>query len=145
MWRRVVNIFRTAGATNVQWVWNPYVDVGGSTPMFASYPGDAYVTRIGLDGFNWGSTRPWGWQSYDDIFASSVALLKAKAPTRPWFIAEAASARGSKRAAWITDTVARAKRDGATALVWFEFNKETDWRLSNDPVGSAALRQALAS
>jgi beta-mannanase len=145
MWRHVVNIFRAAGATNVQWVWNPYVDVGGSTPMFAGYPGDAYVTRIGLDGFNWGGTRPWGWQSYDDIFATSVALIKSKAPTRPWFIAEAATARGSARAAWVTDTVARAKRDGSTALVWFEFNKETDWRLSNDPTTCAALRKALAA
>ena len=40
-------------------------------------------------------------------------------------------------------TVASARRGGAFALVWFEFNKETDWRLSNDSVAGAALRKAI--
>lgn len=143
-WRRVVNRMRAQGAANIGWVWNPYVEVGGSSPMMATYPGSSYVDYTALDGYNWGSTRPWGWQSYDDIFASSVRLLKAKAPGKPWFIAEIGCAPGSGKPAWIAATMDQAQDEGAVAVVWFEFNKETDWRLSADADSALAARTELA-
>lgn len=138
-WRHVVDLFRGEGAANVVWVWNPYVEVGGSTPMAASFPGRRYVDMIGLDGFNWGSTRPWGWQDYSTIFGSSVPIVKRLAGGKPWLIAETASAQGPDRPAWAADLVRRARADGAASVVWFEFNKETDWRLAPDAASSAAL------
>ena len=27
---------------------------------------------MAVDGYNWGTTRRWGWQSYTDIFAPTV-------------------------------------------------------------------------
>lgn len=143
-WRRVVTRMRAQGALNVGWVWNPYVEVGGSSPMMATYPGSSYVDYTALDGYNWGSTRPWGWQSYDDIFASSVRLLKAKAPGKPWLIAEIGCAPGAGKPAWIAATMAQAQAEGAVGVVWFEFNKETDWRLAADPELAAATAGVLA-
>jgi beta-mannanase len=142
-WRHVVDRFRTVGATNVEWVWNPYVEVGESTPMAASYPGASYVDWTALDGYNWGSVRQWGWQSYDDIFASSVRRLKVLAPTKPWMMAEIGCAPGTGKPAWISDTFSRARSDGAGAIVWFEFSKETDWRIASTPGAAAALRSLL--
>lgn len=136
-WRHVVGIFRSVGAGNVAFIWNPYVEVGGSTPMSASFPGADWIDYIGFDGYNWGSTRPWGWQSYDDIFASSVALAKQLAPGKPWLLAEIGCAPGAAKAQWIADTLSRAHADRASAVVWFEFNKETDWRLAADPTLAA--------
>ena len=129
-WRHVVARFRARGATNVKWVWNPYVEVGEATPMATLYPGANYVDATALDGYNWGSVREWGWQSYDDIFASSVVRLKSIAPTKPWLLAEIGCAPGVAKPAWVTDTFTRARTAGAASVLWFEFNKETDWRLS---------------
>lgn len=142
-WRHVVDRFRAAGARNVKWVWNPYVEVGESTPMAASYPGPSYVDWTALDGYNWGSVRQWGWQSYDDIFASSVRRLTVVAPSKPWMMAEIGCAPGAAKAAWITDTFSRARTAGAGAVVWFEFNKETDWRITATPDSTAAVRSLL--
>ena len=43
----------------------------------------------------------------------------------------------------MTETFAAARADGVGALVWFEFDKETDWRLSGDAASAAAARSAL--
>lgn len=141
-WRHVVGIFADQGAHNAVWVWNPIVESGGHTPMSEVYPGDDVVDLVALDGYNWGTTRPWGWQGYDDIFAESVTALGRIAPGKPWLIAEVGCAPGAGKPDWILELFARAKADGARAVVWFEFDKETDWRLSANAATSAAARQA---
>ncbi len=142
-WRHVVDRFRRAGASNAQWVWNPYVAVGESTPMRDLFPGGSYVDVLALDGYNWGSTRIWGWQDYDDIFATSIPALRGLAPGKPWIMAEIGCAPGPQKPAWITDTLTRARQDGARAVVWFEFVKETDWRLSSNRKTVGAARSIL--
>jgi beta-mannanase len=144
MWRYVVTRFQDAGATNVRWVWNPYVESGESTPMAEMYPGDDYVDYVALDGFNWGDVREWGWQSYDDIFASSVNRLSAIAPDKPWLIAEVGSAPGSEKADWTAALLARAHEDGASAVVWFEVDKETDWRITANEETTRAVSLLLS-
>jgi hypothetical protein len=51
-WRHVVDRFRAAGATNVQWVWAPGRGAyeNGIASMF--YPGPAYVDWIAIDMYN---------------------------------------------------------------------------------------------
>ena len=58
-------------------------------------------------------------------------------------IAETSSARGPGRAAWVADTLKAARAGGVDALVWFEFDKETDWRLADDPEAAQAAATAL--
>ena len=43
------------------------------------------------------------------------------------------------------DTLRDAHADGVDAVVWFEFAKETDWRLSESPATADAARTALAA
>ena len=45
-------------------------------------------------------------------------------------IAETGSAPDPRKASWVTDTLTVGSADGVDAVVWFEFSKETDWRLS---------------
>ena len=51
-WKHVVDVFRKAGATNIEWVWAPghkaYED--GHWKLF--YPGNDYVDWIGIDNYN---------------------------------------------------------------------------------------------
>jgi beta-mannanase len=142
-WRHLRERFRRAGADNAVWVWNPIAAYAGSTPLAELFPGAGQVDWLAVDGYNWGDTRDWGWQSYADVLAPTVRALGALAPRRPVMIAETASAPGPRKAAWVTDTLRSARADGVDALVWFEFAKETDWRLAADPAAARAAHAVL--
>lgn len=51
-WRHVVDIFRAAGATNVQWVWAPGHKTFENEVWKQFYPGNSYVDWIGVDYYN---------------------------------------------------------------------------------------------
>ena len=53
-------------------------------------------------------------------------------------IAETGSAPDARKAAWVADTLRSARADRLGAVVWFEFDKETDWRLGADPASADA-------
>jgi hypothetical protein len=142
-WRYVRARFERAGAINVVWVWDPIVASGGSTPLRAVFPGAGQVDWVAVDGYNWGAARRWGWQSYADIFAPTVRTLRALAPGRPVMIAETGCAPDRRRAAWVKDTFRAARAGGVRAVVWFEFDKEVDWRLAGDPATARAAHVAL--
>jgi len=142
-WRHVRDRFSRAGAGNAVWVWNPITASAGSTPLNQVFPGSNDVDWLAVDGYNWGSLRNWGWQTYDDIFPSTLRAFRALAPGRPVMIAETGSAPGPARPAWVTNTLSSAHADGVAAIVWFEFDKETDWRLASDPATARAARAVL--
>jgi glycosyl hydrolase family 26 len=140
-WRRLRLIFHRAGATNVQWVWAPDASACDPVPFF---PGDAYVDWIGLDGFNWGASI--GWKSFSEIFAASYARLTAISG-RPFLISETASAeQGGDKAAWIEDALAVQVPHNfprVRAVVWFNENKERDWRIDSSMAAAQAFAHAL--
>jgi beta-mannanase len=142
-WRHVHDIFAQVGATNVTWVWTPNV-IMGSTPTLASlYPGDAYVDWIGADGYNWGTTQSWSsWQTFDDVFGATLATLQ-RISAKPIIIGELASTEvGGAKATWIRQFFASlASQPRIKAFVWFNLNKETDWRIES----SASARSAFAA
>ncbi|MBO9626349.1 MAG: hypothetical protein J7484_08250 [Microbacterium sp.] len=101
MWRHVYDI-KQAVAPDVVMLWNPLNYGAGPYPFESYFPGSAYVDALALDGFNWGYTpqSQAGWQSPDDVFGFSsptgpVQRLKALAGSKPWGIAETASAPDS--------------------------------------------------
>ncbi len=125
MWRHVVTLFRQDGATNVRFVWcpNAYADAATPIDFTTLYPGDAYVDWVGLDGYNWGTTKTYArWISFSEIFGRSYDAL-VHLTGRPIMIAETASVElGGDKASWIDGTT----RDLATtfqrirAVVWFD-------------------------
>ena len=130
-WRRMHDIFAERGATNVKWVWCPLnADVAGS-PMEAWYPGTDYVDILSLDGYNWGGNRPayGGWLSFEQVFSDAYHRLLALGP-QPIWIAEVGSApEGGDKAQWVRDMWATARGwDRLEAIVWFDQDKEEDWR-----------------
>ena len=146
-WRHVHGIFTSVGATNVQWIWSPNVVFSGSTPFSELYPGDAYVDWVALDGYNGGTALNWGgWLSFGQIFDASLAQLRSLAPTKPIMIAEVASAEaGGSKAAWITDFFAALAADpDIKAFDWFNWNRETDWRIQSSPAAAAAFAAGVA-
>jgi beta-mannanase len=145
-WRHVRELFRAEGAANARWVWNPYVRLPRSAPLASFYPGDEYVDGVGLDGYNWGSTRLGSsWQSFAETFEGSVAELR-DITDKPMMIGEVASTEvGGDKAAWIKDFFGCLKRNPAIrAFVWFNFDKESDWRIESSAAATAAFAAEIA-
>jgi beta-mannanase len=147
VWRHVHDIFTAAGATNVQWVWSPNVAYQGSAPLAGLFPGDAYVDRVGVDGYNWGpSDRNHAWQSFAGVFDGTLAQVRALT-SRPLTLTEVASTEvGGDKAGWIADFFASlSHRAAIEGFVWFDANKETDWRIDSSPVARSAFAAGLLS
>jgi len=143
-YRHIHDLFVAAGATNVLWVFCPNVASvpGDSWNQWQNYyPGDAYVDWMGFDGYNWGTVQTTStWQTFPAITGSIYASLAAKG--KPIMIPETASAeQGGDKTAWITGVlpVMKTMFPAVKALVWFQMNKETDWRVDSSPSAATAF------
>ena len=140
-WRHLVRIFRSAGADNVRWVWTPNVDGGGAYPFRQYYPGNKWVSWVGLDGFNW--ARRGEWQSFTDLFGSSYDTL-TRLSTRPVMIAETGSSQsGGDKPAWVSSALAREipRFSRIRAVVWFsDVVSGVDFRINSSRASLAAFR-----
>lgn len=149
-WRHVVELFRADGVANAEWVWAPNIDDGG-IPFSQYFPGDVWVDAVGLDGYNWGSAfaaTGHSWLSAADTFASSYATL-IQLSSKPVMITEIGSAEiGGDKGAWILrgflDEIPRLF-PRVSAVVWFNVQKEADWRVDSSPAALAAFRTVAAS
>jgi mannan endo-1,4-beta-mannosidase len=143
-WRHVRDIFSQQDVRNVVWVWCPYaLSVPRDQEIAAYYPGDDAVDWLGLDGYNWGDSRPWSsWQDFADLFRESYAAVTALSD-KPLMIAEIGCAEsGGSKADWIREAHRQvtASFPRVRAVVWFNLNKECDWRIESSPEALAAFR-----
>lgn len=145
-WRHLRALFARAGATNVQWVWCPYAasyPPETANAMTAYFPGDADADWVGLDAYNWGDSRPWScWQPFAELVEPAYAIL-SRLSRRPIMFAEiGCAASGGDKAAWIQAMFRglRKRYRRAQALVWFDENKECDWRIASSPEALTAFR-----
>ncbi|WP_236745311.1 glycoside hydrolase family 26 protein [Rhodococcus sp. BS-15] len=145
-YRHVHDLFTAAGASNVEWVWNP--NVPNAVPMSVVYPGSQYVDVVGLDGYNWGTSQSWSaWQTPDQLFGDGLTQVRALALGKPIVLGEVASAEaGGSKPAWITRLIEYlAAQPDVTGFLWFDMNKEVDWRIDSSPASAAAMASALAA
>jgi beta-mannanase len=146
-WKHVHDIFAANGVTNVEWVWNPNVPYTGSTDMASLYPGAEYVDTVALDGYNWGTSQSWGstWQSPSELFGEGLTQLRVIAPGKEILIAETASAEvGGDKAAWNAQLISYLDaQSDVTGFVWFDHNKEVDWRIASTTTSSDSFAAAL--
>lgn len=145
-WQHVHDVVSAAGAFNVTWVWAP--NAGGPGDMAAMYPGDGYVDVLGLDAYNWGTTRSWSsWQSPDAVYGYWLDQLRVTAPGKQIILTETASTEtGGSKADWNTSLVPYLSgQPDVTGFIWFNLNKETDWRIESSTASSSAFAAALAA
>ncbi|HEY8910973.1 MAG TPA: glycosyl hydrolase [Desulfosporosinus sp.] len=144
--QRMVKIFRANGASNVKFIYNVNNEnVGKGATFMGPYPGDEYVDYVSMDGYNWGTSQSWStWQGFRQIFDKAYNAL-ITGSKRSVIIAEFASTEmGGSKAAWITD-MKKQIQSGAypklTAAIWFNENKETDWRIQSSASSLAAYKK----
>jgi hypothetical protein len=156
IYRHVVEIFRKCGAGNILWVFCPNAESVPNETHYASaswnvlsayYPGDSYIDILGIDGYNWGTTRKKGihgwesrWKSFREIFEAPVRELRAVSPaarSKPLVVFETATvSTGGDKNEWIRDALSAAGKLGIDGIVWFQFHKEVDWRIESGSDGS---------
>ena len=163
MFRYVADIFRKEGADNVMFVFCPnaesvpntsYDSSAGWNQVTAYYPGDSYVDVLGMDGYNWGTSRTvarhdWksSFLSFERIFGKLYQELRFLSPDKPLLVFETASVpMGGDKSAWIREAVRTALDWRLSGLVWFQADKELDWRIQAGTDGSylRAFRRAMA-
>jgi beta-mannanase len=150
-YRHVHDLVVAAGATNVQWVWcfnNGPVPAASYNDPAQSYPGDAYVDWVGIDGYNWGFGPSWDptgnhWTSFDSLFSSAYAQARTIAPKRPVMIGEVGSSEdGGSKAQWISDmsTALQSGRYPDLKLItYFDQDKEELWSGTSSSATQAAF------
>ena len=92
-WRRVFNIFKSEGATNVKFLWsvsNASCKGRRCNPYRSAYPGNAYVHYVGFSAFNWGRHSGHRWQSMPSLVGNVMGYFR-QFTRKPVIIAELAT------------------------------------------------------
>jgi hypothetical protein len=148
-WRHVHQIFTEVGATNVSWVWCPYVNPNGNLQSPATlYPGDEYVDWTCLDGYNKGTTSSptAAYRSFDFLFGPNYReITESIAPSKPMLLAEVASSEnGGSKSGWISNMFSEllAAYPKVRGLMWFDYyDQGNDWPIET----SASAAEAFAA
>jgi len=147
-WLRMHSIFDDAHADNVRFVWTPNVLTTGTTDFTAAFPGHDHVDYLGLDGYNWGDGAGHRWQWPEELFADSLSALARLDSDHPILVTEVASADGATpdaKADWIRRFFGIVEAtDRLEAALWFQTDKERDWRFNSTPQSLNAFRESTA-
>jgi cellulose synthase/poly-beta-1,6-N-acetylglucosamine synthase-like glycosyltransferase len=144
--RHVVEVFRTQGVTNVNWVWSP----AGQGNALAYYPGDDVVDYVGLTVLgdaDWDAELGFQQrQSMADILQPRYRAVQAA--NKPIIITElGVSGSAAEQVAWLSDGATElAKFPLLHGIVYFNASNaannwrdtQPDWRL-HDPRALARL------
>ncbi|MBI2120292.1 MAG: hypothetical protein HYT94_01555 [Parcubacteria group bacterium] len=139
-YRHVHDMF--TNAENVKFGWAPNNDSFPERPensIEKYYPGDTYVDYVGVNGFNFGDP----WQTFDEMFRAPLALLATY--NKPIYIFSFASAAGVNKPVWVTETFTKDifKYPKVEGWIWFNENKERDWRIDSEQETLTAFKAIL--
>lgn len=144
-WRRVVTLFREAGATNVLWLWAPNISRGATVRGISQFwPGDSYVDLVGFTGYGVGSSS-FGYESSpSETFDSTMKLL---APYKKPVILAETGVNGRNKSKWITN-LGPWLRDNPNVLglIWTDApppHSSADWRFDETPSALKAFKKAV--
>lgn len=150
-WQHIHTLFDAAGVTNVKWMWAPNTPFSGSTPIAQLFPGARYVDILGIDGYNWGNNGvDRAWQDPAALFSEGIRELQSLNTGLPIMIAEMGSSEDgtdpARKAAWITRFFDYAEHvPGLIGFIWFDMNKERDWRVDSSAASLTAFSDGIAS
>lgn len=143
-WRHIVRIFRAAGAKNVTWLWAVNSVAGASAALRRWWPGPAFVSWTGIDGYYFRPT-----DTFSSVFGPTIADIRAFSAA-PLLIAETAAGTTASRESQIAGLFAGVRAEHLAGVVWFDEAQHLglyhqDWRLENDPPALAAFATAARS
>ncbi len=147
-WKHIRNIVNNGLSSGIKWVWSPYASSYPATPsnIIENYfPGDDVFDWVAVDGYNWGASRKEStWQSFEEIFSDCFRTLDS-ITRRPIMIGEVACHEsGGSKGIWIKEALnfLKLRFPMVKILIWFDINKECDWRIASSSSSIKAFQQS---
>ena len=142
-WQHIVTLFRNEGADNVTWLWTINRDTRSTGPIAEWWPGKAYVTWVGIDGYY---TKPS--DTFDSVFGHTINQVR-KITEDPILLSETAVAPGADRSARILDLFLGLAKYKTLGLVWFDLPSDQgfinqDWQIEGNQPAESAFRLGVA-
>jgi mannan endo-1,4-beta-mannosidase len=136
-WRHIHDVFQNEGVSNVIWVWSPnIINPVPSVQLKQYYPGDGYVDWVGVVGY-YALT---GAHDFEQLFGPTFTEVRAFT-SKPFLLAETGSEPSARKAAQITELLRTvADTPDVIGFIWFDLDKETDWRVDSSPAALAAFQ-----
>ena len=144
-WKHIVDVFRKNGADNVTWLWTISSSaVKHGPPLTEYYPGDKYVTWVGLDGYYYQHSA-----NFTNVYGPAVSKIR-KITTKPILLAESGIGQVAGQARMIPDLFAGIRQNHLLGLIWFDVSQHRglyhqDWSLEGNGAADAAFRAGMAS
>ncbi len=141
-WRHLVTIFRNQGADNVTWLWTLQADQPGTGPIASWWPGAAYVTWVGVDGFY---NKPA--DTFSTVFSTTISQVRALTD-KPVLLSETGVAPRADQIATVLNLFEGARKAGTLGLVWFDIAQTSgvaphDWRIEDSPTLRSTVRLGI--
>jgi hypothetical protein len=143
-WRHIVTLFRAQGADNVTWLWTINADLPTTGPIASWWPGAAYVTWVGIDGYYYIPAN-----NFVSVFGKTIAQVRA-ITDKPVLLSETAVGPGPNQAAKIANLFHGMRQYKTLGLVWFDIAQDDglyhqNWRIEDSPAAQAAFRQGAST
>jgi hypothetical protein len=137
-WRHVVDLFRSAGATNVLWVWSPNILRGAnSTQISQFWPGPNYVDIVGLTGYGVHETNP------TQTYGPTLKLIQALTD-KPLLLTEVGVQADSAKRQWISAFGQwLAEHPQVLGFVWFQSDRGDNWRFDDTQANLTSFKSSL--
>ena len=142
-WRHIVSLFRGQGAGNVTWLWTLQAEGPGTGPPADWWPGERYVTWVGIDGYYY---RPA--DTFDSVFGRTIRDVR-ELTSRPVLLSETAVGPRAGQFAKINDLFRGIRQSHALGLVWFDKAQDDgiyhqDWRIEDNPGALASFQLGVS-
>lgn len=140
-YRHVHDLFDQEGATQVIWVWSPNViNPVPNVRLKPYWPGEEYVDWVGVIGY----FARYGPSTYRTLYGPTASQIRAFTK-KPMIIAETAAEAGERKPADITNLFqGLAAHNDVIGFVWFDIDKEADWRITSGPASARTFREQAA-
>jgi Glycosyl hydrolase family 26 len=143
-WRHIVTLFRAQGANNVTWLWTINADLPSTGPLASWWPGAAYVTWVGIDGYFYRSG-----DTFASVFGRTIAQVRAFTH-KPVLLSETAVGPEASQAAKIANLFVGMRLYQTLGLVWFDIAQSDglyhqDWRIEDSLAAEAAFRRGAST
>jgi mannan endo-1,4-beta-mannosidase len=142
-WRRIVDVFASQHASNVTWLWTPNIERpgNGASALAPWWPGAAYVTWVGVDGY-----YRYPAATFASVFDGTLHQVARLDPGAPVLITETAvNVRSPNALSQLADLFASLASKNLLGLVWFDVKADENWVLEDNPAVLAAFRAAAAA
>jgi mannan endo-1,4-beta-mannosidase len=143
-WRHIVSLFRSEGAENVTWLWTLEADGSGTGPIASWWPGERYVTWVGIDGYYYSRS-----DNFARVFGKTIDQVRTFT-SKPILLSETAVGPRANQFLGIQNLFDGMRQYDTLGIVWFDKKQHDgiyhqDWRIEDDRQAEEAFRFGVSA